>query len=233
MKQEGWNFSDDQADIESIKKYINNLNKKKIKDSNKIANVKFILLEGYKGELAFVEYADYYKDRYNFNLTIRVSLSLGVKDLRIWVEEARKFFNHVLISKVELVEDGKAFESIKKRPYKEIKIGHKSNARYKFYSDAKPKGTLSAAKEKACYRNKRNIWIKNEYRRLRKEMSQDDAYYKIQVDLEEKELNKFGKWPDRKYDTKSRKWVCIGNDPRKLSFGSIKNIVQKKNTPAA
>jgi hypothetical protein len=228
LKQEGWSKNEDKEDIASFKRSISRLNQKEVKNLNKISNHRFIALEGYQGERACVMHHKYSINRFEMDLVIQFSLSLTVEEMRDWIKEAAKFYKSNLVAKPEAIFNKQGIQSNKNRSRRvfEFPLG---KVEYNLYSDSKPVGTGRIASEKKKYLEKRNKWIKSEYKKHRnKSFSQDDSYALIQSDLKKQSLKRFGNWPNKR-DPESKKVIADSkNDPLFLSLDTIKKYAQRE-----
>lgn len=161
-------------------------------------------------------------------LVIEYPLSLDSQEQRAWVKTASNHFKPLLSRDFEFARKGQTFNKITKRPFWEKTLERfdprdPENTtepilyRSTSYSDKIPYGTKTTS---IAFMQKRNQWIKVEYKKLQnKKVPEVNAYPIIQEKLADLPQMFFGK----KSQPKSRK-------PFQLSPERIKEIVQSKKS---
>jgi len=169
------------------------------------------------GKLAYKKHYDQIVTKYPSTFTVR--------EMRQWNSCASNFFKPLIEKEIEMPDNEENFEIIIKRPYVEQKVESYnpttkrltkiSRIRVRKLSDKTPHGTNSVLPE---FYKKRNSWLKTNYRKLKRQgLSESECYIKLEEML--------SKLPSRyfvsSYKPDSRKLF-------KISFSTIKNIVQSK-----
>ncbi len=161
-------------------------------------------------------------------LVVEYPLFLDSQAQREWIKTASNHFKPLLSRDFEFVKKGQTFSKITKRPFWEQTLERfnpedpentrePTTYRSVSYSDKMPYGTKTTT---SLFLQKRNQWIKTEYKKLRdKKTPEADAYPIIQEKLASLPQANFGKT----IQPKSKK-------PFKLSADRIKAIVQSQKS---
>lgn len=232
------------VNLETAKSEDFNLSDKEINDLEKILAaaspknnptggypVSLVALTDRNGKIAYTKRAYRVKNNTRKGIDILVveyPLFLDSQAQREWIKTASNHFKPLLSRDFEFVKKGQTFNKITKRPFREQTFERfdpddpentTEPVRYRSvsYNDKIPYGTKTTT---SAFMQKRNHWIKVEYRRLRnKKIPEVEAYGMIQEKLKCLPQSNFGKT----IQPKTRK-------PFVLSFARIKEIVQSKKS---
>jgi len=195
-------------DIDKIAKtcdYISSLNTKKYSRKVQIP-LECLELNGAKGEIAYLKKLQNNKYQVNcsfsnYNLCIEYPLSLTAEEQRNWLRISSKFFKPYVIKESETVQTKTSFKNIVRKPHNEYpvefynpdnpaELSEECYTRTLTYAGSRPYGS----KNKKWYDDikRRNSWIRNRFKELRKDKSLSKDYARFLKLLEELENKRFG-----------------------------------------
>jgi len=189
-----------------------------------------ITLNGAHGEIAYIK--DCGKSMFDFGklkIVFEFSLGLEIRLMRDWIKISSRFFKPLFKKEEEVVGSGEIFNCITKKPYKERntsciedeynEYGEREEyilkSRYRSYKDKTPYGSKTLTRD---FYQKRNLWLKQEYSKLRKFKTPEVKCYSA---LSKKLAALPSLFFAKRHQIKHRK-------PFTLSCDRIKFIVQSK-----